>query len=156
MSILQFKLACYALVRNDKGEILLLQRPTDKRHFPNKWEFPGGKLDPGETIEQAVCREAREEAGLTITPQSLAGAVDFLVGEYRVIMLILNATSQSDQVTISNEHQAYRWIRLEEAFAMDITEQVRQFIEESLPRPRAATMTWPFYAKMEENSGSNV
>jgi 8-oxo-dGTP diphosphatase len=130
----QFKLACYALVRNDKGEILILQRPANKRHFPNKWEFPGGKLDVGETIEQAVCREAREEAGMTVTPQSLAGAVDFLVGEYRVIMLILNSTSESDRVTISNEHQAYRWIRLDEALSIDFTDQVRQFIMEFLSR----------------------
>jgi 8-oxo-dGTP diphosphatase len=126
----QFRIACYALVHNGKGEILLLQRPAEKRNFPNQWEFPGGKLDPGESIDQAVCREVREESGLSITADSLAGTVEFGVKDLRVIMLVFHATSPSDRVTISHEHQAYRWVPLAQALTMDLTQQVREFIND--------------------------
>ena len=44
-----------------KGDkVLITRRPDDKRH-PGLWEFPGGKLDPGESPEEALCREIREE-----------------------------------------------------------------------------------------------
>ncbi|OGF03595.1 MAG: hypothetical protein A3H14_01065 [Candidatus Doudnabacteria bacterium RIFCSPLOWO2_12_FULL_49_8] len=53
------------LVRNDKNELLIAKRSDPK--FPeadNKWEFVGGKLEFGETPEQAVLREIEEESGL--------------------------------------------------------------------------------------------
>ena len=49
-----------AAVIFDGEKILITRRPEDKRH-PGLWEFPGGKVDPGESPEQALCREIREE-----------------------------------------------------------------------------------------------
>jgi len=49
-----------AAVVIDGGKVLLTRRPDDKRH-PGFWEFPGGKVDPGESPEEALCREMREE-----------------------------------------------------------------------------------------------
>ena len=47
------------------GRVLLAQRPGHK-HLPFKWEFPGGKVEPGESPEAAVIREIREELGCEI------------------------------------------------------------------------------------------
>ncbi len=58
---LLFVVAC-ALVDPD-GRVLLARRPADKPHG-GLWEFPGGKVEPGETPEQAVVRELREELGI--------------------------------------------------------------------------------------------
>lgn len=50
------------LVRED-GEFLLTSRPEDKV-YAGYWEFPGGKIEPGESVEQALCRELLEELGV--------------------------------------------------------------------------------------------
>lgn len=60
--------AC-ALVDPD-GRVLIAQRPEDKHHG-GLWEFPGGKVEPGETPEQAVVRELREELGIEPCEQCL-------------------------------------------------------------------------------------
>jgi len=49
------------------GEFLLTSRPPGKV-YEGYWEFPGGKLEPGETVEQALRRELQEEIGITIGP----------------------------------------------------------------------------------------
>ena len=49
-----------AAVIFEKGKVLITRRPEDKAHA-GLWEFPGGKVDPGESPEEALCREIREE-----------------------------------------------------------------------------------------------
>ncbi|EFQ85492.1 hypothetical protein PTT_19555 [Pyrenophora teres f. teres 0-1] len=57
-----------AIVFNQHGKLLLVQRAADERAFPNYWEIPGGKVDDtDETILHAAVRELREEAGLEAT-----------------------------------------------------------------------------------------
>ncbi len=50
-----------------RGRFLLTSRPVGKV-YAGHWEFPGGKLEPGETVEQALRRELHEELGITIGP----------------------------------------------------------------------------------------
>ena len=57
---LEMPLLVTAAVISDGEKILITRRPDDKRH-PGLWEFPGGKVDPGESPEEALCREIREE-----------------------------------------------------------------------------------------------
>ena len=54
-----------AAVIFDGEKILITRRPDDKRH-PGLWEFPGGKVDPGESPEEALCREIREELDVEV------------------------------------------------------------------------------------------
>jgi len=63
------------LIRND-GALLLSTRPEGKA-YAGYWEFPGGKIEVGETVEQALRRELQEELGITI-----AGAEDWKVTEH--------------------------------------------------------------------------
>lgn len=62
--------AAVALVDADH-RVLLAQRPAHKEHG-GLWEFPGGKIDAGETPEAALIRELREELGIMVTPRCLA------------------------------------------------------------------------------------
>lgn len=54
-----------AVIRNSAGRILLARRPKD-RHMGGLWEFPGGKVEPGESPEAALRRELREELAVEI------------------------------------------------------------------------------------------
>ncbi len=62
--------AACALIDTD-GRVLLARRPEGKK-MAGLWEFPGGKLDPGETPEAAVIRELQEELGIDIASNCLA------------------------------------------------------------------------------------
>lgn len=55
---------------NNQGQVLLAQRPADK-WMAGMWEFPGGKIEEGETPEQALIRECQEELGVTLDPSAL-------------------------------------------------------------------------------------
>jgi 8-oxo-dGTP diphosphatase len=55
-----------AVISDAHGRVLLAQRPPHK-HLARKWEFPGGKVEPGETPEAALARELHEELGIEIT-----------------------------------------------------------------------------------------
>jgi 8-oxo-dGTP diphosphatase len=52
-------------LRNERGEVLICQRPAGKM-YPGEWEFPGGKVEAGERAEAARARELREELGIVV------------------------------------------------------------------------------------------
>jgi len=56
------------IFNQDKSQVFIAKRPDDK-HKGGFWEFPGGKVEQGETIEQAMVRELEEEVGITTTEQ---------------------------------------------------------------------------------------
>jgi len=75
-----------ALIERD-GRVLICQRRKKGRHAL-KWEFPGGKVEPGETPRQALVRELREELGLEATLGEEIVRYEYRYGRSRPIMLI--------------------------------------------------------------------
>jgi 8-oxo-dGTP diphosphatase len=78
--------AAAALIDSD-GRVLLAQRPAGKS-LAGQWEFPGGKIDPGETPEQALVRELKEELGIDVTESCLA-AIAFASHDYDHFHLLM-------------------------------------------------------------------
>ncbi len=62
------------MILDDQGRVLLIKENYDRR----RWGLPGGALEPGESPEDAVVREVREETGVTVT-------IDHLVGSYTLV-----------------------------------------------------------------------
>lgn len=62
-----------AVVHDDAGRLLLVQRGHDPHR--GLWSIPGGRIEPGESAEQAIVREVREETGLDVVPRRPVGRV---------------------------------------------------------------------------------
>ncbi len=61
-----------AIIKNAKGEILLLKRSDKNKHYVGKWQLPGGKVEFGEKIDFAIKRELFEEIGLKFKKVNLS------------------------------------------------------------------------------------
>ena len=72
-----------AVVRNSKGEYLLIQRAVKGFSYPGLWEFPGGKLDKNETVRESLLREVEEEDNETICKELEISATNAWVMLYR-------------------------------------------------------------------------
>ena len=86
-----FRLAVKAVIFDDWNRCLLIRRSTANRNFAGCWEWPGGKLDPGEDFATGLAREVREECGLQVELTGLAGATEFAMPAVNVILLCLEA-----------------------------------------------------------------
>lgn len=95
---------------DDQGRFLLTSRPAGKV-YAGYWEFPGGKLEAGETVEQALRRELQEEIGLTIGPAQVwrVQLVDYPHGLVRLHFCKVFQWSGELQM---HEGQDSRWERL--------------------------------------------
>ena len=101
--------AAVALVDRD-GRVLLAQRPQGKA-MAGLWEFPGGKVDPGETPEQALMRELDEELGIA-TWESCLAPLSFASHPYPDFHLLmpLFACRKWHGQPIAREGQALAWV----------------------------------------------
>lgn len=104
--------AAVALIDRD-GRVLLAQRPEGKS-MAGLWEFPGGKVEPGETPEVALIRELHEELGIDTWASCLA-PLTFASHSYAEFHLLmpLFACRKWQGIPDSKEGQALTWVRPE-------------------------------------------
>lgn len=106
------------------GRVLAARRTTPAE-AAGRWEFPGGKVEPGETPEAALAREVAEELGCTVA------VGDWLPGEVpiglRHVLTVAVARLVSG-VPIPVEHDALRWLAAEELDDVDWLEPDRPFL----------------------------
>ncbi|SFQ48803.1 (deoxy)nucleoside triphosphate pyrophosphohydrolase [Hymenobacter arizonensis] len=100
-------------------EILCLQRGASKYDYIGyKWEFPGGKVEAGETQEQALVREIKEELALDIQVEGPLLTVEHEYPDFIITMHGLHCTTLNSELVL-HEHQAYKWLRAEELSTLD-------------------------------------
>ncbi|MHB9292540.1 (d)CTP diphosphatase [Hollandina sp. SP2] len=107
----------------EQGKVFIARRKPGGA-LGGKWEFPGGKVEPGERDEEALIREYAEELGVSIKPGPFMGSASFehqgshILHAYRVYF-------QEYPVTLS-EHTESRWATFEEIQALDFAASDRK------------------------------
>jgi len=117
------------------GHVLACQRKRTVR-YPLKWEFPGGKLEPGESPERALMRELREELGIDVSVDSEFFRQEWVypdgsddrkrVGAFRVFYFIVSRFAGEP---VNHTFEQIRWTTPAELLTMDILEGNRPAIE---------------------------
>ena len=99
-----------AMVTNDKGEILLVKSPW------RGWEYPGGLIEPGETFQEALHREVREESGVEIEITGFVGICKNI--ERNIVNIDFTARYLSGELRTSEESTEVIWATPEEALEL--------------------------------------
>lgn len=96
----------------DKNKFMICQRPANKARGL-LWEFVGGKVEAGETKEQALIRECKEELAITVAPTDIFTEVDHLYPDITIHLTLFNCTI-ADGVPQLLEHNDLKWITPDE------------------------------------------
>lgn len=118
------KVSAAAMVTNDRGEILLVNSPW------RGWEYPGGLLEPGETFQQALRREVREEAGVEIEITGFVGICKNV--EMNIVNIDFTARYVSGELTPSEESTEVIWATPEQAMKLITFPLTRKRLENML------------------------
>ncbi|MCI1269658.1 MAG: NUDIX domain-containing protein [Ruminococcus sp.] len=94
-----------------KGRLLIVKRSEEDTSGSGDWEFPGGKIDFGESPENALKREVYEETGLDVRICDIAYADTFMTSPVKqVIIICYFCITDTDCIELSAEHCDYKWV----------------------------------------------
>jgi 8-oxo-dGTP diphosphatase len=102
------------VIRNTSGEILIALRHPDS-HQGGLWEFPGGKVEPNETVQVALARELEEELGIAVQPSDCQPLIE-IHHDYGNKQVLLDVwwVSDFDGEPSGREGQPLRWVAVSE------------------------------------------
>jgi len=105
------------IIHNKK--ILCVQRgPAKYDYISKKWEFPGGKLEEGETKLEAIVREIKEELHMDINVDAFLITVNHTYPDFQLTMDTFLCSTKTDELTLT-EHGAFKWLEKSELAELD-------------------------------------
>ena len=107
------KLVTALLLKNEENQYLVARRSVDQS-MSGYWEFPGGKVEPNETIAECLIREIREELALEVIPGDEIVRVDYNYdhGQFQIIGIAATlSVSATPQLQV---HDQIRWLKLDD------------------------------------------
>lgn len=128
-----------AAIIHKNGRILAAQRGYGD--YKDGWEFPGGKVQPGESAEAAIVREIREELRVTIKPEKLVTTVDYDYPTFHLTMHCFISSIVEGEIELV-EHEAMRWLTpnaLDEVdwlpADVEVVQELTKFLSELRQKP---------------------
>ena len=117
-----------AAVIERAGEVLACRRSPD-RVDGGKWEFPGGKVEPGESDQVALEREIREELGVSVAVGELLDATVTVVGDRSIELRCYGCSFEDTGPVESTDHDLVVWVRVDALAAFDWAEADRPMVQ---------------------------
>ena len=118
-----------SIIRDDDGRIFATQRGYGA--MKDGWEFPGGKMEAGETPEQALRREIKEELDTLIAVEKLLTTVEWDYPDFHLTMHCYWCHVESGSLTLK-EHEAARWLNIDQIDTVDWLPADMEVIKEIL------------------------
>ena len=125
-----------AIVFDDAGRALLIER--GRPPGAGLWSSPGGRLEPRETLAQAVSREVREETGLIVEVGGLACVVERMADDYHFVLLDYFARITGGTLAAASDARDARFVALDDIAALPTTDGLLDV----LLRARATQPPW--------------
>ena len=119
-----------AVIRRADGHILLAKR-ADQQHQGGLWEFPGGKVEAGETVPQALNRELQEEVAISVSQSSPLMQLEYAYPEKTVLLDIWLVTEFSGEPH-GREGQPLRWVAIDELSSIEFPDANQPIVERLL------------------------
>jgi mutator protein MutT len=116
----------------DKGAILLVKR--DREPAKGQWSLPGGRVELGETLREALVREVREETGIDVDVDGLIGTAERVVRDddgkidYHYVILDYVCTARSTELTAGDDASEVRWVPVGEMADLHLTAGLLEFL----------------------------
>lgn len=125
----KYGLTMRGVIRNDEGKILILKRHPLSKTDPDTWELPGGKVDPGESFDDALIREIKEETDLDCEIGDFFEAVPNDYDRKRTVQLMMCLEDIKGKVKISDEHTDWMWADAEKIRTLRLSTSFRKVLE---------------------------
>ena len=110
------------------GRVLIARRKPGE-HMGGKWEFPGGKIEEGESPEQSLCRELEEELDLRARVGQLLCRVPY-EGDGISLELMVYRVDDFEGTPVLREHQEIRWVSPRELRSYELADSDRKAVEQ--------------------------
>ena len=107
------------VIKNENGEILCTLRDQGKYDYVSfKWEFPGGKIEEGETLEQTLTRELHEELEIDVEIKDFFYQVEHDYPDFHLSMAVFECNLISKEMKM-NVHKGIKWLKPEDMMSLD-------------------------------------
>lgn len=118
---------CVGAVARQAGHLLLIQRATDPER--GRWSLPGGRVERGETMAEAVVREVREETGVDVVCGALVGWVERIGEQHHFVIADFEATPVGAAEPVAGDDaSAARWVPLWEVGELELVDGLLDFL----------------------------